>query len=414
MLRRMRPLLAVGLVLTLLLLSSQTPTSSAAPSNDNLWRDVPESGITLKGERLIVPQKYRTVAVDETILTQRLLATPREKTPAAKTAPLVMTLPMPDGTYQRFQVEETALLAPDLAAQFPEIKTYQVQGLDDPTATGRLDRTPAGFHAMILAAANVVFIDPYSRNDTTNYLSYYKHDFVPSAAELKARGLEEFDPASGPPAEAKPASTLASGPTLRTYRLAVAATGEYTAFHGGTVAQAQAAIVTSINRVDGVYEREVAVRFTLINNTAIIYTNGATDPYTNNNGSAMLSENQTNLTNVVGAANYDIGHVFSTGGGGIASLGSVCNSSRKAQGVTGSPSPVADAFDIDYVAHEMGHQFGGNHTFNGTTGSCGGGNRSAGAAYEPGSGTTIMAYAGICGAEDLAPHSRPRLPHQKL
>jgi hypothetical protein len=213
------------------------------------------------------------------------------------------------------------------------------------------------------------------------------------------------------------AKVLATGPCrgtqLFTYRLAVACTHEYAIAATGlatpTVAQTLAKIVTTINRVDGVYEKEVAVRLILVGaENSIIFPAAVGDPFTGNaNANTLINESQTQIDTRIGNANYDIGHTFSTGAGGLAGLGVVCVTGNKASGVTGSPAPTGDGYDIDYVAHEIGHEFGGNHTFNSTTSNCGGGNRNAGTAYEVGSGTSIMAYAGICTTDDIQLNSDP-------
>jgi hypothetical protein len=370
----------------------------------DLWHDISESGITLVGKRYIIPDSYRTVELNLKQVSSLLKSAPIEYTPEAISGKTTINLPMPDGTNQRFKFWESPTMEPELQAKFPEIRTYTGQGIDDPYASLKFDLTPEGFHAQILSPNGRVFIDPHNQGDIIHYISYYSRDFHNKDGEFQCQLL--IDEYQTPEPENFVTSPLPpTGPQLRTYRLANAATGEYTAFHGGTVALGLAAVTTSVNRVNGVYEKEVAVRMILVaNNNLIIYTNPNTDPYTNNDGGAMLSQNISNLNSVIGSANYDIGHVFSTGGGGVAYLGCVCTSS-KAGGVTGSPTPIGDPFDIDYVAHEMGHQFGGNHSFNGNEGSCSGGNRNASTAYEPGSGSTIMAYAGICGTQDLQAHS---------
>jgi hypothetical protein len=401
MLSRSIPVFLMAAILALGLaagsVSAQAPTS-------NFWTDISPSAIAPVGERVIQPVSYRTLSLDQQAIRSFLSQVPMEGTPSAVDR-AVIELPMPAGGFDRFAIVESPVMAPELGAMYPEIRTYAGYGLDDPSATIRFDLVPQGFHALILSENGSICIDPFQRGDVTHYQSYYRSDHL-SGGLLGGCTVVDDDGMGAEIASLVGDGHHRSGTQLRTYRAAIAATGEYTTYHGGTVALGLAAVVTSLNRVTGVYEREVSIRMVLIpNNNLIIYTNAATDPYTNNNGSTMLGQNQANLDAVIGSANYDIGHVFSTGGGGIAGLGVVCRTGNKARGVTGSTQPIGDNFDIDYVAHEMGHQFGSNHCFNGNAGSCAGGNRNASTAYEPGSGSTIMAYAGICGAQNLQGHS---------
>jgi hypothetical protein len=316
---------------------------------------------------------------------------------------ITITLPLSDGSFGRFMARESSILVPELAAAFPTFRTYVAQGIDDPSATARLGWTDLGFHAIVLAASGTTYVDPSSPASDL-YIAVQKSSLVrPSNPFICSFNNDDALSAN----RALNAFPITNGTSLRTYRLALAATGEYTIAAGGTKAAALSRMVTSMNRVNGIYERDLAVTMTLATGTggdptALIYTSAA-DPYTNDDGGAMLDENQANIDTVIGTANYDIGHVFSTGGGGVAALRSPCAASVKAQGVTGLDNPVGDAFDVDYVSHEIGHQFGGNHTFNGLSGNCG--TRSSSNAYEVGSGSTIQAYAGICGAENLQRNS---------
>ncbi|MEJ7623239.1 MAG: reprolysin-like metallopeptidase [Pyrinomonadaceae bacterium] len=414
-------------VLLLLVLPLALTAVARAQSLDGSHIWTPLDGGQLRSARMgdpALPTDFKAFRLNQAAMTGLLQSAPRE---LSNSPEAVISLPMPDGTFGRFSVEHSLVVEPGLLAKYPELgATYRGRGIDDPTATARFDLLPSGFHSIILSSSGTVLIDPYLNRKTGEYITYYKDAGARNGSfECEVGEEEEFEVLSTPSkldlaafVPGAMAPEVMSGTQLRTYRLALAATNEYAVRVGtDTIAGTLAAQVLIVNRVNGVYERDLAIRMVVIaNNDLIAFAGnnmgctdaaactGANDPYTNSSGSTMLAENVNTLNSVIGAANFDIGHVFSTGGGGVATLNGPCGGS-KARGVTGLGTPLGDAFSIDYVAHEMGHQFGANHTFNGAAGNCAGGNRSGANAYEPGSGVTIMAYAGICGAQDLALNS---------
>ena len=366
-----------------------------------VWQDIPSTGARAAGDPQAADAYYRALSADEPQLRQALATAPLERTASQGG---LLELPLPNGETQSFEVLISPIMSPALAARRADFQTYSVKGLDDPSISGRLDMSPYGFHAMLETTAGTVFIDP---DGLGNYRSYYKQDYpVADQRDASERVCQLGDHAE----RVIPGAGLTPSMALRTltagsrhvYRLAMVTTGEYGSYFGSQSA-AESAVITTINRVNQIYGRDLAVQLQLVE--IIVYSSAGSDPFDQTDVSGMLGINQDVLDYAVGLDNYDVGHLFGTSGGGLAFLSSACTTSR-AQGYTGHPSPdVGDPFDIDFVAHEIGHQLGATHTFNGTTQFCGGGNRTASTAVEPGSGSTIMAYAGICGAENLQSNS---------
>lgn len=353
-----------------------------------------------------LPDKYRTVFFNASALKSFLWSLPTEQSLVNRKQAPIINLPMPDGSTAKFYVWESTIMEQGLADRFPDIKTFAGQGIDDPYATVRFDYNPSfGFSAQILSAHGDVYIDPYTKDNIHYNISYYSKEFkknVPFSCQVIGQKIYSKDSTTSD-------RGFCRGSELYTFRLAVACTGEYAIAvctpNQPSVAATMAAVTTTINRVNGIYEKELAIRFLLVaNSSQLIFLNPAADPYTNGNPDVMMNENQLLIDNTIGSANYDIGHVFGTGNSSRTTFFTLCNTTSKAKVVSGFQNPLGDLFDVNQVAHTLGHVFGASDNYNSNNTAC---LPDASVAFgmEPGSGTTIMSAAGTCGTDNIQPQN---------
>ena len=370
------------------------------------------------------PSRFRAYALDRVALRELLADAPLENSRAARRPLPVVSIAGPDGV-ERFEVVESPVMEPGMAKLYPTMKTYAGRGLDDPRSTVRFDITPLGFHASVRGPRGSWYVDPYFKNDQSAYVSYYGRDLEDEHGPHSLK--PPLDPDGDGDRRSAPAQRAGEIVTQRVYRLALISDPTYASYFGANV---DAAKVVLMNRVNQVYNDDLAIKLVLVADTPKLNLDTAAKysgpagpcvapcyPPGTGNGCDTQTIIQNNFVAgaIVGPINYDIGHLaLGKAGGGVAYLGVVGDPVRKAGGCTGVPTPTGDYFAVDYVAHEMGHQFGGNHTFNGTQSNCSGGNRSGSTAVEPGSGSSVMAYAGICGQDNLQPHSDPYFSQRSI
>ena len=296
-------------------------------------------------------------------------------------SPPVLELPAPDGDILTFVLQPSAVMHPQLAAKYPNIKSWKGTCAEHPALQLRCEFGATGFHALVEGPGRAAFlIEPLA-----GFKDLYR--VAPKAAVSEKSAWDCFTEGKSNSVVLPP---VKNNGVFRTYRLALACTGEFSAYYGGTKEGALSAMVTLVNRLNGIFERDLGVHLQLVaNNDDIIFLDAANDPFYNSTSHSVLGQNQQACNQYIGVENYDVGHLLTTASGGLAHIKSVC-SSNKAKGVSGNNHPAGDAFFVDYVAHELGHQFGASHTQNNNC------NRNPATAVEPGSGSTIMGYAGVC------------------
>jgi subtilisin-like proprotein convertase family protein len=318
---------------------------------------------------------------------------------------VMVTLPNAEGVLEQFELYEASNFDAELQAQFPEIRAFSGKGITDKYATLKMSISPQGIQTMVSRVGSPTeFMEPYSQDRKVYAVYRSNREKGRMSINCTTDDKKMFTDLSN---QIKSTQRSSAG-QLKTMRLAQSCTGEYSVYHANaiavgttpTVAISLAAINASLTRCNGVYEKDLGLHLNLVaSSTNVIYTNAATDPYGDTDAN-YNSELQAALDagGGVGNANYDIGHLFSAIGnnGNAGCIGCVCDAG-KGSGFTTSTAPVGDNFDIDFIVHEVGHQLGANHTFSMS-------NEGTGVNMEPGSGVSIMGYAGIT-SYDVTPHS---------
>lgn len=316
---------------------------------------------------------------------------------------LEISIPVASGEMEKFAVFNDPVMEQSLENRY-NLNSYIGVGIDDKSKYIRFSTSPTSIETMIIDGKGVSqFIDPYT-NDKTYF---FVHNKTPKSENFTCStpgaDIPEFNSEIGKSPENV---VYSNDQKYRTLRLALSCTGEYGQYFGGTVAGALEAMNATMTRVNGVFEKELALKLIMIDNTNIIYTDPDTDPYADTSFINYWNlQLMMELHNNVGDANFDIGHLFgaSGGGGNAGCIGCICSNTLQTQQTTNSATsnykgsgitspadgnPSGDGFDIDFVAHEMGHQLGANHTFSHVI-------EATGANMEPASGSTIMGYAGV-------------------
>jgi subtilisin-like proprotein convertase family protein len=391
-------------------------------SQQNYWNksDFKEGTQGVSFKKLDV-SNYKTFQLNKKAFKEQLARAPLRGQFSGKSNTIV-NFPNEKGILEQFRVTETPVLSKELSVLYPNIKTYIGFNLDNPSTRIRFSVTPLGVNAMTsYANKSTCFLSPVTKASNGTYLVYNR------AANLNRK--ESFKCLTEDSAITKREQNLtnrdANDQILRTFRIAISTTGEYTNFwddgnagNGNAQEDALAQVVSTLNRTNEIFEVDMAVTFILVTGTELLFPDALTDPYSNDNN--FNSEVQSTITSITGEANYDIGHLFhkvtaaSNNNGNANCIGCVCVANQKGSGFSshaftdndGGPF-MPDFFDIDYVPHEIGHQMGANHTWSFQS-------EGTGVQAEPGSGTTIMGYAGITGIDDVQDHSDPYFHYHSI